>query len=144
MIFICILLFLLSGWYWWYLFLALDAPDYAALVLYAISGLLLIIMSILGIVAVAKNYENLMCYFGVVMLVMCIFSLIQVALTVWAYKTCDNKSNPFSFICRLDNDAFLQYWLPTGSVIVVTLLAFIFAMVLRKIYLREEEDEIYY
>jgi len=144
-IIICILLFGISGWYWWYLFLALEAPDYAALVLYAISGVLLILMAILGIVAVIKSYENLICYFGVVMIVMCVFSMIQVGLTIWSSKTCNNKSNPFTFICKLENnDAVLQYWIPTGSIIVITLLAFIFAMILRRMWRQEEEEEIYY
>jgi len=145
MIVTCVVLFLLSGWYWWYLTLAVAAPDYAALVLYAISGVLLILMAILGIIAVAKTYENLICYFAIVMMVMCVFSLIQVGITIWSSKTCDNKSNPFTFICKLqDQDAVLQYWLPTGSIIIVTFLAFIFAMILRKLWKNKEEDEVYY
>jgi len=144
-IILCIILFGLSGFYWWYLFLALAAPDYAGLVLYGISGVLLILMSILGILAILKTYENLLCYFAVVMIIMCIFSLIQVAVTIWSSKTCSNKNNPFTFICKLEtNNSVVQYWLPTGLIIATTLLSFIFACVLQRMWSKGEEEEVYY
>jgi len=144
-IIICVILFLLSGWYWWYIDLAVQNPDVTAIVLYAISGVLLIVMAIIGIAAVFKRSETLICYFAIVMMVMFVFSLIQVALTVYSLYDCANKSNPFTFICDLGfGESTTAYWIPTITILVGTLTGFIFALILKCLWKEKEDNETYY
>jgi len=144
-IIICVILFLLSGWYWWYIDLAIEDSDVTAIVLYAISGVLLIIMAIIAVAAVFKKSDTLICYFAIVMMVMFVFSLVQVGLTVYSLYDCSNTSSPFSFICTLGfGAATTSYWVPTASILAGTLVGFIFAMILKCLWKQSDDKETYY
>jgi len=153
-IIICVILFLLSGWYWWYIDLAVTAatPDVTAIVLYAISGVLLIVMSIIGVCAIFKKSDNLICYFAIVMMVMFIFGIVQIGLTVYSKSQCNSTTgtsnssgNPFSFICGLGlGEADVGYWIPTISILAGTLIGFIFAIILKCLWKKDDDKETYY
>jgi len=136
---ICVILFLLSGWYWYYVAVAIPVHDVAAIVVYVISAFVLILLATLGIVAVIKRFENLLLYFAAIMMVMFVFGLIQLALVIYSSRDCKNTNNPFTFICGLTTvQAAWQYWLPSATILLANILAFTFSLILKKIWTGEE------
>jgi len=141
----CILLILLSGWYWYYLGLGAASGDIAAIILYIISGLLLVLFGILGIVATIKSYETLLLYHNIVMIAMLIVGILEIILAGVSLRNCTSPSNPFQFICTLNNsNDTLQFWLPSATIMIGNILALIFGCILRKMIKGEEEDANYY
>jgi len=141
----CILLICLSAWYWYYLALGAASGDIAAIILYIISGLLLVLFGILGIVATIKSYETLLLYHNIVMITMLIVGILEIILAGVSLRNCTSASNPFQFICTLNNNNdTLQFWLPSATIMIGNILALIFGCMLRKMIKGEEEDANYY
>jgi len=135
---LCFLLMALSAFYFYYLSIAISVHDIAAEAVYVISAVVLILMGILGIYATIKKSESLISNFAVVMLVMFVLGLIQIILVIYSGSHCDSSSNPFTFICDLSNDnKFVLYWFPQVALLVVNALAFIFAMIQKRMWNKE-------
>jgi len=141
----CIFLILLSAWYWYYLALGASNGDIAAIIIYIISGILLVLFGLLGILATIKSYETLLLYHNIVMITMLIIGIIQIILAGISLNNCTSASNPFQFICSLkNNNDELQFWLPSITIMIGNILALIFGCILRKQIKGEEEDANYY
>jgi len=138
-------LILLSAWYWYYLGLGAAGGDIAAIIIYIVSGALLVIFGILGIIAAIKSFETLLLYHNVVMITMLIIGILQIILAIVSISNCTSPSNPFQFICNLKNGSDqLLFWLPSITIMIGNALALVFGCMLRKQIKGEEEDANYY
>eukprot|EP01119_Soliformovum_irregulare_P006941 TRINITY_DN19351_c0_g1_i1.p1 TRINITY_DN19351_c0_g1~~TRINITY_DN19351_c0_g1_i1.p1 ORF type:complete len:160 (-),score=27.70 TRINITY_DN19351_c0_g1_i1:140-619(-) len=139
-IILCALLFLFSAWYWYYLYVAVGRGDTAAIVIYIISALLLIIMAFIGILSALRMFKTVIIYFAIVMLVMFILGVVQLCVVIYSSTACNSEDNPFTFICNLDpKNAGVAYWIPTGLILLLNLLCAIFSLVLRSTWEPKEE-----
>jgi len=138
LIILCILFSLLSGWYWYYIYVAAPVQDIPALVIYVISGIIMIVLSILGILAVVKHYENLLIYFIFIMIALFILGLVQIALVIYSSRDCQNQSNPFTFICNIPlQQAAWEYWAPSTAILICNFALFIFAIAIKQRWQKE-------
>mmetsp|Transcript_15809 Transcript_15809/g.22016 ORF Transcript_15809/g.22016 Transcript_15809/m.22016 type:complete len:161 (-) Transcript_15809:66-548(-) len=138
---LCIILLCLSGWYWYYLSIAVPNKDWTAVVIYFISGGLVVFMSILGAIGAWKKYSALLLYFAVVMVIMLILGILQIILVAVAQKDCGKKNNAFDFVCDIgggSKEDLLWFWLPTCALLLTNLLCFFFALAVRKLTKNEE------
>jgi len=134
----------LSAWYWYYVYLSVSGPttDVAALIVYVISGFILLFMGVLGVIAALKQSIKLLTYFVMVLAVMFILGVIQIILTVASLRDCSDNSNPLTFICDMDtNEQIREFWVPSISIVVGVMANFVVAMILRRILTKEGEPE---
>jgi len=146
-ILICIVLILLTGWYWYYLYLAAVAGQASGIVLYVLSGVILLGISILGLVCAIKRISSPLIYFIWLMIAMFILGVIQVILGAVSILNCDNPDSPFYFLCAITStDSGWKYWAPTISILVGNLVAAVIALIFRsqiKDLTPEERDNYY-
>jgi len=103
--------------------------------IYIISGLLLVLMFVVGMIGGIKKKTTLLIYFAIVNIAMFVFGLIQIGITIYALKKCNDdgkNSSPFAWVCNINgNTSDWKYYAPTASILLINLLGSIFACVLK-------------
>jgi len=139
----CIILFLLSGFYFYYLTLAASVLDITALAIYAIS--LVIIMAIigLGLFATYKEKISRLNDFSAINLLLFLLGVVQIALAASALGNCQTSNSPFIFICSLSYvQKAYQFWLPTALIMMFNILCSIFSVILAQNLKKEIPDTV--
>jgi len=118
--------------------------DITALVLYAVSALVIMIIAILGLYSTAKQKKSILTYFAAINFLMFALGVVQIGLAGWALGNCQVLTNPFIFICNLNNvQAGYQFWLPTSAIMLLNILCFIFSVILINLLGKGDLDNYY-
>jgi hypothetical protein len=65
----------------------------------------------------------------------------QLVLAIVGVDDCNGDNNPYTFICSLkDNGNQLMFWLPSITILIGSILGFIFSCLLRKMIANDEEE----
>jgi len=114
-------------------YLGYEADDVAAMAAAAISAVFLIVVSIAGIVVSIKEKEGGLGQFGVAMISMFVWGLIQLILVILSYDDCGDGSNPLTFICHLTRqEAIAYYFFPASLLLIANLCGGTFGCLLKK------------
>jgi uncharacterized membrane protein len=142
-IFTCIILLLLSGFYWYYFKTALsNGPDWSAVIVDIISAVLLILLSIAGIIGIVKKNETIISNFNASMVIIFLFTLAQLIVTIYSSQNCTDK-NIFSFICGMSSSTAWLYWFPMACMVVDSLIGFSFGFYLVRLWRKDDPGNYY-
>jgi len=138
--FFCIFLILLSGFYFYYLSVAITGVlDITAVIIYSISALVIILIGLIGLYSTYRRKTTLLTYFTAINFLMFLLGVVQVGLAGWSLDNCQNLNNPFIFICNISLlQASWEFWLPTVAIMVLNIFCFIFSIILLQIWKKEE------
>jgi len=131
----CIVLMCATGPYWYYI--AVNSSSGVNDAFFVISAVTLLILGTLGIVGALKKHKGILLYFGLIMLVMVMFTMAQVVLTFIALSNCADKSSFFSFMCNINE---IVYFAHSTVIIIVALVCSVLAFMLRWRLKKIEED----
>jgi len=121
--------------FWVYLKYAVDQSNWVDVALYVISGVVLIIIAIVGLIGVFKKSRYLLLLFIIALILMAIFVLIQLIIFFVNYHSCDvdngDKTVSDLFPCDFNVGAYLA---PTIIIIAIFLIGAFVAIMLRRAY----------
>jgi len=131
--------------FWVYLKYAVDQDNWVNVALYVISGVVLIILAIVGLIGVFKKSRFLLLLFIIALILMVIFVLIQLIIFFVNYHSCDidkgDKVVSDLFPCDFNIGAYLA---PTIIVIAIFVIGAFVAIMLRRAYDDESGSGSYY
>jgi len=131
----CVVLFLATGPYYYYLSVAPDVAQDTAI--FIVSAATVMVLSILGIYGALKKKKGVLLYFALIMMVMLSFTAVQIALTFVALSNCADTSQFFHFMCNVEQAVFFAH---STIIIIVAIMCSVSAYLLRRRLQKQEED----
>jgi len=131
----CVLLWLLTAPYWYYI---AERPDSVVNdIFFSISAAIIIIMGCVGIYGALKKKKAVLLYFAVVMILMFCFTTVQIILTFIALSDCNDPDSFFHFMCDIEQGVYFGHAFAT---LVITAVDAVLALLLQWRIKKQEED----
>jgi len=136
----CLVLICATGPYWYYI--GAQPSDGVNVAFFVISACTILILCTLGIIGALKKSKGILLYFGLIMIVMVLFTLAQVTLTLIALSNCSDSGSFFHFMCQINE---IVYFAHSTVIVIVALVCSICAFILRwRLQLVESDPDNYY
>eukprot|EP01094_Clydonella_sp_ATCC50884_P029430 TRINITY_DN920_c0_g1_i2.p1 TRINITY_DN920_c0_g1~~TRINITY_DN920_c0_g1_i2.p1 ORF type:complete len:176 (+),score=28.80 TRINITY_DN920_c0_g1_i2:199-726(+) len=126
----CVACIVASSLFWWYVAIAVGKGNIAGIVCFLVSGVLMVIFPIFGIHAAWRKSDWLLFFFGILMSIMFVIHMVVILLATISLGDCERDSVLTDTVCEVNQ---FVYYAHVFAVLIISLLASVFAFILRRI-----------